>query len=40
MGIKITDGSMSSDVSPHSAGLWPMPEAGGIANHVACLVAA
>jgi hypothetical protein len=28
MGIKITDDSMSSDLSPHSAGLWPMPEAG------------
>src|SRR5258708_1381509 len=28
MGIKITDDSMSGDLSPHSAGLWPMPDAG------------
>ena len=28
MGIKITDDSMSSDLSPHTAEPWPMPEAG------------
>jgi hypothetical protein len=28
MGIKITDDSMSGELSPHSAGLWPMPDAG------------
>src|SRR5262249_7033247 len=28
MGIKITDDSMRSELSGHSAELWPMPEAG------------